>query len=84
MGERRDIYELKELSKISCICTCGTEIIIDVDMIARFSDCPSCGSPLYPLHEILLAYAEIHKKATDAKLRIRLASPPRSNSDTAS
>lgn len=76
MGELRNIYELRELTKISCLCPCGTEMVFDVAQNPIFKDCASCGAALYPLPDIIKSYAELHRKATDAKLRIRLSSPP--------
>jgi hypothetical protein len=81
MSERRNIYEIQELTKLSCICACGTEMVFDVSQNATFKDCASCGASLYPLPEILRSYAELHRKTIASGLRVRLSSPPIESKD---
>jgi len=77
MSENREIFELSELSKVACICdNCGTEVIFDACKPTNFGNrCPGCGQALYPLQDILNLFLEIHRKAADAKLRVRVYSP---------
>jgi hypothetical protein len=88
MSEQQEIFDLSEVSSISCVCAqCETEIIFKVGKAKHLDPegsatgnagkrCPNCGASLYPLDEILASFQQAYGKAGSSELRMRLRTAP--------
>jgi DNA-directed RNA polymerase subunit RPC12/RpoP len=74
MSEIQELFRITELNRLSCRCSqCKTELLFDVKTAAfKGAACPSCGSNLYPLAQVLEAYQSLYKEVVRSKLDIRL------------
>jgi hypothetical protein len=86
MSEQQEIFELSEVSSISCVCAkCETEIIFKVEKARGanpeaagdgIKQCPNCKASLYPLDEILRSFQYAYAKAGTSELKMRLRTAP--------
>jgi len=79
MSEKYSVFELTELTRLSCVCKCGAEITVQIepDSEPGFSNkCPACDNSLYTMSDLLKLYESIQTKAKQAGPRVRLCSPP--------
>lgn len=86
MSEQQEIFDLSEISSISCVCaTCETEIIFKVGKAkganpeaagSGLKQCPNCRASLNPLDEILNSFQYAYAKAGTSELKVRLRTAP--------